>query len=107
MSESHTANPSTGVYAPETPSLRQRRWLRILFFAAAWIVAILAALSVIGILWLRSATKAALPILDGDIHVASQGAPILSAPVTVRRDQHGVPTSMPPRRKTCSSRRAT
>ena len=35
--------------------------------------------------------RAALPVLDGDIHLASQGAPTLSAPVTVRRDQHGVP----------------
>jgi acyl-homoserine lactone acylase PvdQ len=39
-----------------------------------------------GVLWLRSAAKAALPVLDGDVHVAG-----LSAPVTVRRDGHGVP----------------
>jgi penicillin amidase len=38
------------------------------------------------VLWLRSAEKAALPVLDGDVHVAG-----LSAPVTVRRDAHGVP----------------
>ncbi len=37
-------------------------------------------------LWLRSATKAALPVLDGELHLAG-----LSAPVTVRRDAHGVP----------------
>lgn len=39
-----------------------------------------------GVLWLRSAATAALPLLDGDIHLAG-----LSAPVTVRRDAHGVP----------------
>jgi len=38
------------------------------------------------VLWLRSAAKAALPQLDGDVHLAG-----LSAPVTVRRDAHGVP----------------
>jgi penicillin amidase len=39
-----------------------------------------------GVLWLRSATKSALPQLDGDTHLAG-----LSAPVTIRRDAHGVP----------------
>jgi penicillin amidase len=39
-----------------------------------------------GVLWLRAAAKAALPVLDGDVQVAG-----LSAPVTVRRDTHGVP----------------
>ncbi len=41
---------------------------------------------VAGVLWLRSAEKSALPVLDGEVHVAG-----LSAPVTVRRDAHGVP----------------
>jgi penicillin amidase len=40
----------------------------------------------VGALWLRSAAIAALPALDGDVHLAG-----LSAPVTVRRDGHGVP----------------
>jgi penicillin amidase len=39
-----------------------------------------------GVLWLRSAEKSALPVLDGDLRVSG-----LSAPVTVRRDEHGVP----------------
>jgi penicillin amidase len=38
------------------------------------------------LLWLRSAEKAALPVLDGDLHL--QG---LSAAVVVKRDAHGVP----------------
>ncbi len=38
-------------------------------------------------LWrLRSVTLAALPVLDGEVHLAG-----LSAPVIVRRDAHGVP----------------
>lgn len=87
MSESGAAKVS----GARRPRLRKRRWPRILLFTAFWLVAILAVLSVVGILWLRSAAKAALPQLDGDIHLASQDAPTLSAPVTVRRDQHGVP----------------
>ena len=42
--------------------------------------------AIAGVLWLRSAVQAALPQLDGDVHLAG-----LSAPVTVRRDAHGVP----------------
>jgi penicillin amidase len=38
------------------------------------------------VLWLRAAEMAALPVLDGDLHLAG-----LAAPVTVRRDAHGVP----------------
>ena len=36
-------------------------------------------------LWLRSAAKSALPVLDGDIHLASQGAP------SALRSRHGAP----------------
>jgi penicillin amidase len=39
-----------------------------------------------GTLWLKNAMSAALPQLDGQLRVAE-----LSQPVTVRRDQHGVP----------------
>ena len=91
MSESRAANPSSAAYRASKPRRRKRRWPRILFFTAAWLVIILVVLAGFGILWLRSAAKAALPVLDGDIHLASQGAPALSAPVTVRRDAHGVP----------------
>jgi penicillin amidase len=41
---------------------------------------------VVFVLWLRAATKAALPALDGEMHLAG-----LSAPVSVVRDAHGVP----------------
>ena len=75
----------------DRPRRSKRRWPRFVFFTAAWLVTILVLLACIGILWLRSAAKSALPVLDGDIHLAAQGTPALSAAVTVRRDQHGVP----------------
>ena len=77
--------------AADAGQRRKRRWPRVFLFTAAWIVAILVLLSCMGVLWLRSAAKAALPQLDGDIRLASQTASALSAPVTTRRDQHGVP----------------
>ena len=40
----------------------------------------------VGVIWLRFAAKAALPQVDGDVQLAG-----ISAPVTVRRDAHGVP----------------
>ena len=68
------------------PKQRRRHGLRI----AAWCVGGLLALAIVSavcfVLWLRGAEKAALPVLDGDLHVAG-----LKAPVTVRRDGHGVP----------------
>ena len=75
----------------KAPRPRKRRWPRVLLFTVFWLIAILVVLGGFGILWLRSAAKAALPVLDGDIHLAPQGAPAISAPVTVRRDAHGVP----------------
>jgi penicillin amidase len=42
--------------------------------------------AVAGVFWLRSVARAALPVLDGDLHLTG-----LSAPVIVRRDAHGVP----------------
>jgi penicillin amidase len=65
---------------------RRYRWLRILLWTAGSLLA-LALLAVVALaMWLRAAEKAALPVLDGDLHLAG-----LSAPVTVRRDAHGVP----------------
>src|SRR5215469_15991391 len=71
--------------SPVTPR-RRRRWLRIVLFTLAALLLLAVLLGVTGVMWLRSAAKAALPQLDGDVHVAG-----LSAPVTVRRDAHGVP----------------
>jgi penicillin G amidase len=69
-----------------SPPRRRGRWLRIVLGTLATIVVLLVLLGAAGVVWLRSATKAALPQLDGDVRVAG-----LSAPVTVRRDAHGVP----------------
>jgi penicillin G amidase len=72
--------------AKPVPRTRKRRWPRVLL----WIVVILLALAIlasaVGVLWLRSVALAALPQLDGDVHLAG-----LSAPVTIQRDAHGVP----------------
>ncbi len=65
---------------------RKRRWPRRLLWAAISLLAILLLTAGAGVLWLRSAALAALPQLDGEVHLAG-----LSAPVTVRRDAHGVP----------------
>jgi penicillin amidase len=65
---------------------RVRRWLRILQWSAVSLILFLLLGSAAGVFWLQSVAKAALPQLDGDLHLAG-----LSAPVVVRRDAHGVP----------------
>jgi penicillin amidase len=74
--------------APVTVALavnRKSRLRRIALWTGVLLVVLLAAAGV-GALWLRAAARAALPVLDGDVHLAE-----LSAPVMVRRDGHGVP----------------
>jgi penicillin amidase len=78
-------NPSYASILGTEPS-RKRRSVRILLWIFAGLVAVGVLAVVAGVLWLRSAEKSALPVLDGEVHVAG-----LSAPVTVRRDEHGVP----------------
>ena len=68
------------------PRSRKRRRLRVLLWTIASLATAIIVALCVGALWLRSASKAALPVLDGDLHVAG-----LSAPVMVRRDTHGVP----------------
>jgi penicillin amidase len=65
---------------------RRRRWLRAALWTIGCLVVLVAVGSITGVFWLRHAAYAALPRLDG-----SQPLPGLSAPVTVRRDTHGVP----------------
>ena len=83
-------NASTGAVLPVPPP-RRRRWLRYIFFTIAWLIVLIVVITGFGIVWLRSAAKAALPQLDGDIHLAAAGIQGLAEPVTVRRDRHGVP----------------
>ncbi|MGD0787356.1 MAG: penicillin acylase family protein [Terracidiphilus sp.] len=72
--------------AASAPHPRKRRWPRILLWCAGGLLALLLLAAAAGVLWLRAAEQAALPVLDGDLHLAG-----LSAPATVRRDAHGVP----------------
>ena len=65
---------------------RKGRLPRILL-RTSLLLLLLAFLAVAGfVLWLRAGAKAALPVLDGEIHLTG-----LSAPVSVIRDTHGVP----------------
>jgi penicillin amidase len=73
------------IAAPQ-PGSRNRRWPRVLLLIAGGLLTLLLLAACVGVLGLRSAARAALPVLDGDQRVAG-----LSAPVTVRRDAHGVP----------------
>jgi penicillin amidase len=65
---------------------RRRRWLRIATWCAVGLLVAFVVAAVGFVFWLRGTELAALPVLDGDIHLSS-----LHAPVTVRRDAHGVP----------------
>jgi penicillin amidase len=65
---------------------RKRGWAQVLLWSTGAVLAFLVLATGAGVLWLRSAARAALPKVDGDLHVTG-----LSAPVTVRRDAHGVP----------------
>ncbi len=85
MADTHSSGPAPTASAP-APRERKRRWPRILLWTAIGLLALLAAAAGAGLVWLRSAALAALPQLDGSVHLAG-----LSAPVIVRRDGHGVP----------------
>jgi penicillin G amidase len=69
--------------ATVAPATRRSSVLRILFWLVCLIVAIL--VGIVGYAYL--AVRSALPQLDGRLQVKG-----LSAPVTVKRDTHGVPT---------------
>jgi penicillin G amidase len=71
---------------PQPQPRRKRRWPKILPWSCVTFFVLLLFAPLAAVLWLRSATKFALPQLDGDVHLAG-----LSAPVTIRRDAHGVP----------------
>ena len=83
MSENYPSAVTSSRY-PLRPRKRSR--LRILLWCFAGLLVPVLVSVVAGVFWLRSAAKAALPQLDGNLQLAG-----LSAPVTVRRDAHGVP----------------
>jgi penicillin G amidase len=65
---------------------RKRRWTSILLRTTGILLLVLVVAVGAGVFWLRMAEQRALPVLDGELHL-----PGLSAPVTVVRDEHGVP----------------
>jgi len=75
----------------DSPHSRKRRWPRILLWSFAGLLGLAVVAVAAGVLWLRAAEKAALPVLDGDLHINAGETAGLTAPVTVRRDAHGVP----------------
>ena len=86
MDDSEARNQTPEAVVARPARRRKGGWPRILLWSAGGLLALLLAGAGVGLLWLRAATVAALPLLDGDVHLAG-----LSAPVTVRRDGHGVP----------------
>jgi penicillin amidase len=86
MPDIESSNQSPATIVTPLAHSRKRRWPKILLWSAGGLLALVLLAAVAGVLWLRSAATAALPELDGDLHLAG-----LSAPVIVRRDAHGVP----------------
>jgi penicillin amidase len=86
MSETESSNQSPTPIVTSLAHRRKRRWPRILLWSSGGLLALLLLAAIAGVFWLRAAARAALPVLDGDLHLAG-----LSAPVIVRRDAHGVP----------------
>jgi len=86
MSDAEVRNQTSAPAVSPVARRRKRRWPRVLLWSVGGLLALLLVAASAGVLWLRSAARAALPVLDGDLHLAG-----LSAPVIVRRDAHGVP----------------
>ncbi len=84
------ASMDSATSAPVIPFTSRRktfRWLRFVLYALLALILLVVIAAVAGVFWLRAAAKASLPQLDGEIHLGS----MVSAPVTVRRDAHGIP----------------
>jgi penicillin amidase len=88
MPKIDTMDEAPGSSRNLTLQSRKLRWLRAFLWTVASLIVVLVLAAIGGFFWLRSAESAALPVLDGDLHLVNSG---LSAPVVVRRDAHGVP----------------
>jgi penicillin amidase len=86
MPNSRSADPTPARTVLPTSSSRRVLWQQRLLWSACGLLAFILVGACVGVLWLHSAARASLPVLDGDLHISG-----LSAPVTVRRDAHGVP----------------
>ena len=86
MPETSPTEPLKAKPAKRARRARKRRWVRATAFTAVILFLLAVVAAAVGVIWLRSVTVAALPQLDGSVQLVG-----LSAPVTVRRDAHGVP----------------
>jgi penicillin amidase len=91
MPNPHSGSRIAEVIPITSPRKRKKRWPKIILRSVCGLLLLVLLAATTGILWLRSAAKAALPVLDGDVHLGGLNVASVSAPVTVRRDQHGVP----------------
>ncbi|MGA3263947.1 MAG: penicillin acylase family protein [Terracidiphilus sp.] len=91
MANTESADRSQPRTAAPLPRSRKRRWPRILLLSAGGLLAVFLLAACVGVVWLRTEARAVLPVLDGDLHLTGVAGAGLSAPVTVRRDAHGVP----------------
>ena len=67
---------------------RKHRWPRILLRSAAFLLALLLVAIAAGVFWLRSAEKAALPQLDGELHLPRPFRPRHRSARRPRRPTH-------------------
>ena len=84
-------NPSYAGTLGSPRRSRKRRWPPIVLWLFTGLLGVVLLTSAAGLVWLRAAEKTALPVLDGELHINSNRSTGISAPVTVRRDGHGVP----------------
>jgi penicillin amidase len=91
MLKAESTKPSYARIMGLPPRGYHRRWPRIVLRCLVGLVLVVVLAVGAGVLWLRSAEMTALPVLDGDLHIDASDGSGLSAPVTVRRDAHGVP----------------
>src|SRR6478609_1295384 len=95
MPSFRTENREAAIAAYSQPRDRKRPWLTILLWSVCGLLLLVLIMVGVGLLWLRSAVQAALPVLDGQVRLSvvdwGYKGKVLLAPVTVRRDLHGVP----------------
>jgi penicillin amidase len=82
-----STQPTLVPQAPSRKLIPRNRWAKRFVITAEIAALLLVLLGLAATLWLRHALRASLPRLDGELRVSG-----LSAPVTVTRDAHGVPS---------------
>ena len=91
MPDLSSANKTAQVISIASLRKQRRRWPKILLLSFTGLVGIVLISAVSGLLWLSSVTKAALPVLDGDVHLGDGSVAGIASTVMVRRDRHGAP----------------